>query len=215
MAVVLWGDHLEASSRRLRNGDSADKLHYDAYLRYLETQQSYIDDQGLGLRDKTHDIGFLLKVVKLLKTDSTWEDTVGKIRGILGSTGGSQNIPEDDIPESFCSEIAIYTARMLLMSKVGCLMSEQPNPRKYVAWNRGTLARCMDTYFNKRPVMSSEGVHLPKAFDADRIELIAGIKIIFTDNLADHLLLIEGEEEGKVEVFVFHHATFLESQHKE
>ena len=59
-----------------------------------------------------------------------------------------------------------------------------------------------------RPTLSCEHVRLPKSFDAWSIEMVGGIEIAFTDNLADHLLLVE--EDSKV--LIFHHVSFLEVQ---
>jgi hypothetical protein len=54
-------------------------------------------------------------------------------------------------------------------------------------------------------------VRLPKTFDAWAIERIGGISIQFTDNLADHLLLVNDDTT----LLVFHHVAFLELQTKE
>ncbi|KAL9629110.1 MAG: hypothetical protein Q9164_007017, partial [Protoblastenia rupestris] len=52
----------------------------------------------------------------------------------------------------------------------------------------------------------SDTVKLPKGFNAPNLERIAGIRVAWTSNLADHLLL----KDDDTKVMVYHHGTFLE-----
>ncbi|KAK0627397.1 hypothetical protein B0T14DRAFT_535243 [Immersiella caudata] len=61
---------------------------------------------------------------------------------------------------------------------------------------------------HQAPVLGCESTRLPKSFNAWTIEMIGGIRTGFTDNLADHLLLVEDDSK----VLIFHHASFLEYQ---
>lgn len=182
----------------------------EAFQHYLHTQRNFIDDHDMGLRDKTLDDKFMASITNLLEHDATRAEVITEIRRILAITG-VQSKSADNIPESSCSEIVTHAARLLTMVKVGPLESEPKNPQKYVTWNDGTLRQCLDEYFFK-PVLSTERVRLPKVFDAWAIERLAGIRISFTDNLADHLRLEEGDDQGEVEVLVFHHASVLQGQ---
>ncbi|KAK4447590.1 hypothetical protein QBC34DRAFT_409073 [Podospora aff. communis PSN243] len=93
------------------------------------------------------------------------------------------------------------------MLKIGTF-KHQANPRGFLDWKAGSMQDFVSEYFEEsRPVLSCEGVRLPKAFDAWSICKIGGIEIDFTDNLADHLLFV-----GDAKVLIFHHASFLEMQ---
>jgi hypothetical protein len=56
--------------------------------------------------------------------------------------------------------------------------------------------------------MNADGVDLPKAFNAWSLEKIGRIRIIFTDDLSDHLRL--DEDDSKLHVFPF--VSFLDCQ---
>jgi len=53
-------------------------------------------------------------------------------------------------------------------------------------------------------------VKLDRPFTARNLERIAGLKIVWTDNLPDHLRLMRDDTE----VAIYHHASFLEHQKK-
>lgn len=186
----------------------------EAFQHYLQIQRSFIDDHDMGLRAKTLDASFMSGITELLENDVTKEDATQEIRRMLAAAT-AQKKSVDNVPESGCGELMTYVARTLLMVKVGSLVSEPNNPRKYVTWNSGVLRDCIATYFNEDPKISIDGFRLPKTFDAWRIERLAGIRISFTDNLADHLRLEEEDDEGDSEVLIFHHAAFLKSQGEE
>jgi hypothetical protein len=53
-----------------------------------------------------------------------------------------------------------------------------------------------------------DSIKLEKSFNALNVQRIGGIKIWWTNNLADHLRMMDDDKA----VFVFHHASFLEHQ---
>lgn len=81
-------------------------------------------------------------------------------------------------------------------------------PREYITWTEGSLRSFLNGYFDTSPELSCDQIRLPKSFDAWSLENVAGIKVSFTDNLVDHLRLVD--DDGKV--MIFHHASFLERQ---
>jgi hypothetical protein len=86
------------------------------------------------------------------------------------------------------------------------IAKHQISPRRYLEWEAGSLQDFVHQYFKEPPKLSCEQVLLPKSFDAWAIATIAGVEIAFTDNLADHLLLVEDDAK----LLVFHHASSLE-----
>ncbi|KAK4213932.1 hypothetical protein QBC37DRAFT_473008 [Rhypophila decipiens] len=79
-------------------------------------------------------------------------------------------------------------------------------PRRYLVWTEGSLKEMVDSHFSRRCVLSCDRVKLPKSFNSWSVETIGGIKIVFTNNLADHLLLVDDDTR----VLIFHHVSFLE-----
>lgn len=97
--------------------------------------------------------------------------------------------------------------RILLMLRFGPVMGEML-PRRHLSWKEGCLKDYIQTYLDEDAPLGIEGVRLPRTFNAWSLVAIGGIAIELTDNLADHLLLIE--EENNMKVLIFHHASFLE-----
>jgi len=99
-------------------------------------------------------------------------------------------------------------ASLLSMLKIGAV-KYRSNPRGVLSWSAGSLKSFLAHHFQVAPILSCEGVRLPKAFDAWSLSIIGGLEVEFTDNLADHLLYV-----GDSKVLIFHHATFLEFQQR-
>ncbi|KAF4782371.1 hypothetical protein HER10_EVM0011452 [Colletotrichum scovillei] len=77
----------------------------------------------------------------------------------------------------------------------------------YLRWGSGSLKDCVRAHLEDLPHLNIEGIRFPKSFNAWSLFTIGGIKIEVTDNLADHLLLIE--DENDLRVLIFHHVSFL------
>jgi hypothetical protein len=56
-----------------------------------------------------------------------------------------------------------------------------------------------------------EWIRLGKVFTARNLERVTGTRIIWTDSLADHLWLVDSDED-EVAANIFHHASFLMMQ---
>lgn len=78
-----------------------------------------------------------------------------------------------------------------------------------LAWSGNSLKEFIHSYFHTTPALGCERVKLDETFNARNLERIAGIEIVWTDNLADHLRVTNGDKK----VAIFHHASFLEYQH--
>lgn len=101
------------------------------------------------------------------------------------------------------------TARLVSMMDIGVLQYGFSGRRELV-WNQGTLKDFVNGYFNV-PVMLRQDIKLENTFNARNLGRIAGIKIVWTDNLADHLRMIDDEDK---KVAIFHHASFLKCQQR-
>lgn len=95
----------------------------------------------------------------------------------------------------------ILAAHLLLMMSIGEI-DHFISPGRTVAWSSSNSIS--DTVQSEFPLSEIEETDsLPKLFKAANLERIAGIRVQWTSNLADHLLLKENE------VRLFHHVSFL------
>lgn len=195
----LWGPRIRDSHHRLRNGEPVSSLQHAAYARYCVLQQSYVAHE-LGMQDKVKDSSFVSDIAQLVRSNLSHDEVISGVEQRL-------NAASIQVPEEYCEEIVCFTARLLVMMNVGRFMSEVPF-RGDVLWESSSLRDCVDDYFAETPKMSCDSVKFPKTFNAWSVETVGGIKVRLTDNLADHLLLVEDDTA----VFVFHHASFLECQ---
>lgn len=196
---ILWGARIQDSNHRLRNGEPVTSLQHAAYTRYCLLQRSYLAHE-LGIQDKVEDNKFVSDVAHLLRSKLSHAEVVSSVKQQL-SVGKSQ------VTVEYCEELVCFTARLLVMMNMGRFMSEA-HLRRNIAWESSSLRDCVDEYSGETSKMSCESVKLPKAFNAWSIDTVGGIKVRLTDNLADHLLLVEDDTT----VLVFHHASFLECQ---
>lgn len=199
MIDKFWGARTQNTNDRLCNGEPVTSLQHAAYTRYYTIQRSYLTHE-LGVQDKVQNSGFVSDIMQLIRSDLTHQEVISGIQQRL-------SLAKSQVGAEYCEEIVFFTARLLVMMNVGRFMSEA-HLRRNVPWESNSLRDCVGDYFAEAPKMSCEGVKLPKAFNAWSVETVGGIKVRLTDNLADHLLLVEDDTT----VLVFHHASFLECQ---
>lgn len=136
----------------------------------------------------------LLKVIRYIKAgDETRESITSKLHEQC-----------DFADEASIDDVIALAARLLLMLSIGnpkhCLNLGQT----MIDWKGGTLKELVVNRFSSNPVLSDH-VKLPRQFNALQLVRIAGVKVAWTSNLVDHLLL----QEDDTKVYIFHHATFL------
>lgn len=101
--------------------------------------------------------------------------------------------------------------RLIAMLDVG----QYPNThtgRDNLLWTDGNLSlkHFLALTFPHCTQIPSGGIKLSSQFTARNLDLIAGLQVEMTTNIADHLLLREAENT----VLIFHHASFLRNQQK-
>lgn len=101
------------------------------------------------------------------------------------------------------------TARLVCMMDIGALRYGFSG-RRGLVWDQGSLKGFVHDYF-KVPVILDHNVKLEKTFNARNLGRTAGFHLVWTDNLADHLRIID---EGDKTVAIFHHASFLKYQQR-
>lgn len=178
-------------------------LDHDVYFSfYIEQCSDALHDGGRHVSVRTHQD--IIQIAEYLKSHM---DRDG-IKEILSS---SLPIPKPANEEEILNGSIDLVARLLLMVEFGCLHYGFSG-RSQVRWTNASLAASTCEYFNALRILEQETIKLERTFDARNLGRVAGIEIEWTNNLADHLRLIDGEDERKVAIF--HHASFLECQRK-
>lgn len=166
---------------------------YNPYLSFYEAQCASVTQhwaQELWVADHEE----LLKVIHYIKAGDQTRESIASNLHEQWTVADKASI--DDV-------IAL-AARLLLMLSIGnpkhCLTLGQT----MIDWNSGTLEELVTYNFSSKPVLSDH-VKLPRQFNALQLMKIAGVKVAWTTNLVDHLLL----QEDDTKVYIFHHASFL------
>lgn len=150
----------------------------------------------------------LLDIIRLLrKHDSTREEVATTI----------MQDPFTPKSGSFASNLVDLAAGLWLMLSI----SKYPGDISYdepIVWgdyerlaeepfesDKGLINRCFPHHYN-----SIDVVKLPQAFTAAHLEQIGGIEVIWTSNLADHLLL----KDDDTKLMLFHQVSILQLHQK-
>lgn len=175
----------------------------DSYFKYYGNQCNImaLHDGGHFTSVKTHND--ILRIAQLLKEPVRRERVSCRFLDRKSPT-----VPDRE-QDGRSIDLA---ARLLLMVELGRFDHAVPliSPPIGCQWSEGTIKDHIASCFPEKPVLGHEGVKLGTIFNAPNIERIAGIEIVWTDNLADHLRLTSNDKQ----VAVFHHASFLLRQQR-
>ena len=173
-----------------------DSLDWEPYFRYYTKQcQAALIDRGRFVMARTH--SDILNLIHLFNENASRETIKESLRLKL-HTRGRPN--EDEILDGTID----LAARLYLMVNVAVdarTISEQTRLR----WKTGGLKQCLRSHFEEQQILSSSGFRLDPMFTAANLERIAGIRIVQTDNLADHLRLMDRDDT----VAVFCNVSFM------
>jgi hypothetical protein len=184
----FWGYNLSLSEYERQARDT------DSYFRYYEEQcRAVLCEGGANTLVRTH--ADIAKIVRLFKDGAQTRES---IEDALRDQQLHSSVPN--------LENAInFALRLWLMVHVGSFARGLIPGQHALAWKSGSLRSLIDAQFPPLYVLG-EPVKLEKIFTARNLERIAGIKIIWTDNLADHLRM----RDDDTRVAIFHHVSFLE-----
>lgn len=169
----------------------------DYYFKYYVKQCELIALHDGGSHTSLEEQKDITEIVALLRAHHTRDDIRGKIPRLtsVSTSNGTQDYSID------------LAARLLLMIEVGNLPWAYSGFRQ-LEWDKGSLGDFITQYFEENPVLGHDNIKLEKVFNARTLGTIAGMEIIWTSNLADHLRLMKDDKA----VAVFHHASFLKRQ---
>lgn len=181
-----------SNTQYLFNGEPKGKLSHEGYIDYYKRQWSgfapYAGRQ-FAATSSPQDIAHLIQNIL---NANTYE----KLMEMMESTNTEKEARERSID---------LAARLIVMVSLGGVKN-QVSPRRSPRWEGGLLGDFIRGLFNSNITLSCKQTRLPKSFDAWSISNVAGIEIVFTDNLVDHLRLVEDDTR----LLIFHHASFLE-----
>jgi hypothetical protein len=173
-----------------------DDLDWQAYF-------SYYLDQCRSLKQTTakvhEDVVEISQFLEQLPSKDAIKDALAP--KLCGPRDSKEN-------EQVLEETIILGTRLTIMMSIG-------NPRKAFSgrpaliWSDGNLRSFVHHYFNESPVLSSDNIKFEPIFNAQNLVRVAGFKIEWTSNLADHLRMMDEKT-----VAIFHHASFLRWQQR-
>lgn len=175
----------------------------DSYLRYYNEQcTNALHSRGLGDIVSTH-ADIIAIIEQLREPDSTRERLKDNLRDRCLD-------PTPDNLEVLICEVIDLAVRLWLMINVGELQFGFIPNQISLRWERGTLQDCLVNHFGSPATMPTRVVRvkLDRLFTARNLERIAGLKIIWTSNILDHLRLTVDDTR----IAIYHHASFLVRQ---
>lgn len=192
MAHELWGT---GGRLRPRCGMRDNSLFWTYYL---DECTNALHDAGRHIALRTHQD--VVEIVRLLRTDVPKYDIRNQTRSKLIS---AKHHNEDELLDN-----SINLAASLLLMIDFCGSPYGFSGHTEMQWVQGSLADYLEKYFADTCALTDTRVKLEKNFNARSLVRVAGLEIVWTDNLADHLLMSDDDSR----VHIFHHATFLECQ---
>lgn len=169
---------------------------FEPYFRYYAQQCDLIGRHAKGEYSSVETHHDVMDLARLLQNPLSRQEVQEKMALFLRESDEEQHN----------NSINLVT-RLLLMTKFGDVPHECRGDRP-IEWDHGTFPEFVHEYFSRVPIRSHEQVKLEKPFKALNLQQIAGIKIWWTNNLADHLRMRDDDQA----VEIFYHASFLEYQ---
>jgi len=150
----------------------------------------------------------VIQLAQDVKGGLTRQEIVRKLESKRSRSPGANSVV--DVAETVNGAIDLVS-RLLLMCDVGRPAANRTaSGRAFRIWNQGTIS---DFTANTFPVQRSNrhgGIQLDTNFNARNLDAIGGFRVELTNNLLDHLEVVD--IEGRTTVMIFHHASFLKNQ---
>ncbi|KAK3387728.1 hypothetical protein B0H63DRAFT_470799 [Podospora didyma] len=194
IAEILW--NLLCPSLILHRQSHFDEL-YELYFRpngYYQQQCRLFSHDKLFASVETH--RQLLDVAQLIQQPLSRAEVLKLASKVLR--------PADQYQHDMSVNLAV---RLMVMMKVGDVPHECID-RAQLEWKSGTLQEFVCGHFCKPRRRSHERLRLEKTFHALNLQRTTGVEIKWTDNLADHLQMVNDDKM----VVIFRHASFLKAQ---
>jgi hypothetical protein len=188
-------DWFSNSTRLSQVDDLISLCHFFKYL----TSQCYQASHFTSIKTYSQ----LLEIAADLKNEGSRADILKRLVASSVTDG-------DDDFEEMCESSIDLVVRSLLMLDVGA-MRHAYTGRRPLLWRNGTLQDFIKLIFPSSQILDHSGLKLGSTFTARNLDKIAGIKIRWTPNLADHLRVTESDDCQTLSIF--HHSSFLQYQY--
>ncbi|KAF1943745.1 hypothetical protein EJ02DRAFT_432910 [Clathrospora elynae] len=192
IAHALWGPPPDLGPLH-HEGDP-----FGAYWRFYRQEcERALLDGGRHVLARTHQD--ILDVIAALKK--------GQLRDDIRKTLRLKLTRSHDNEEELVDRSIDLAASIWLMIDFGH-MQYGFSGRRQLQWNSEPLADRVASSFSSPPSLGHKGVKLQRVFNALNLERIAGVEILPTTNLLDHLRLTDDDTR----LYIFHYASVLKSQ---
>ena len=178
----------------------AASLDMSCYFDYYSTRcQRFSRDGSIHICVTTHDA--LVEIAEQILADATRHE----VYSYLGSK--PQYYSHGD-PASTTHTTLDLCATLLLMAEVGVQKFGFSGCSPLTWSSHQTLRQAVESHFQPEKELQPDNPRLGKMFTARNLSYIGGMRIKWTSNIVDHLLLSDDDQT----VFIFHHASFLRYQ---
>jgi hypothetical protein len=172
------------------------KIPFDTYFEYFEDQCRLALHNWDRYDISSLNFSHVVYVGKLIKREKTRADIEAELRSAI-----------DGACEDLCPEVVDLTVRLLLMIQIGRFRNVLMPGQQTLPWADGPLSATLHRYTSPVSILR-ESVSMDNTFTARSVDKIAGIRVVWTSNLLDHLRM--GDNDTSVSLF--HHASFLNFQ---
>lgn len=174
-------------------------LDYAAYMNHCRSRLNEYE-KAVSLPLQTAKCGEdVMDILQMIKSGLHRDELVDILEQRAGPESGNCQLVQGRISR---------VASLLVMTEIG--MASEYGRRARVYWRSGTLRELMKNHFTRERALANKTSHLEQMPTAKSLVQIARLRIAWTADLSDHLML---DREQKV-VHIFHHATYLECQRK-
>jgi hypothetical protein len=190
--------------------DDLDHHDWAPYFDYY-VNQCHHSLQSQPIVPRTHQD--IVKISYLLRKDVLRENTEQQLRNALEKVNAKRKETDGmdgiEVMENKVSSTIDFVARLYFMVNIGASGATFTTGRTKLQWTNGSPYSFLHRQFKPSKSLNDISVRFEKTFTARNIECIAGMTIHWTDNLADHLRMLDAEDKT---VAIFHYASFLKHQ---
>jgi len=171
------------------------------YLNYYSTRcQHFSHDGGIHLCVKSH--ADLANVAKTILADSTREE----VCSFLNSPPNDNDTNRATTANTTVDLCASLLLMAEVVADVGVHKFGFSGSAPLIWSSQQTLRQAVERHFQPEHELQPDNPRLGKLFTARNLTYIGGIKIKWTNNIVDHLLLSDDDQT----VFLFHYAGYLQ-----
>jgi hypothetical protein len=172
------------------------KIPVDTYFEYFEDQCRLALHNWDRHNISSLNFGHIVNLAEMIQEEKTRAEMDAHVKSAI---------------DGDCAELSPgiidLTVRLLLMIQIGGFRNVLMPGQETLTWVDGSLSDSLSAHFSCDNVLK-DSVELDKTFTARNVERIAGIRIVWTSNLLDHLRM----RDDDTSVALFHHASFLNFQ---